>query len=63
MEKIERKADYIATRETDKEACFYFGQIKDILELIKANQIPDGRFSDDEVSLWEELKHTLSEIK
>ncbi|RGH55011.1 hypothetical protein DW846_02130 [Ruminococcus sp. AM36-2AA] len=63
MQKIERKAEHIAVRENGKEARFYFGQIKDVLELIKANQVPDGRFSDDEISLWEELKHTLSEIK
>lgn len=63
MQKIERKAEHIAVREKGEEARFYFGQIKDVLELIKANQVPDGRFSDDEISLWEELKHTLSEIK
>lgn len=55
MKKIEREAEYIATREPDKEARYYFGQIKDILNLIKAKQLPDGRFSDDEVCLFEEI--------
>lgn len=60
MKKIEREAEYIASREPDKEARYYFGQIKDILNLIKAKQLPDGRFSDDEVSLFEELCHTFN---
>lgn len=60
MKKVEREAEYIATREYDKEARYYFGQIKDILNLIKAKQLPDGRFSDDEVSLFEELCHTFN---
>ena len=47
MKKIEREAEYIASREPDKEARYYFGQIKDILNLIKAKQLPDGRFSDE----------------
>lgn len=40
MKKIEREAEYIASREPDKEARYYFGQIKDILNLIKAKQLP-----------------------
>lgn len=53
MKKIEREAE-------DKEARYYFGQIKDILNLIKAKQLPDGRFSDDEVCLFEEICHAFS---
>lgn len=60
MKKIEREAEYIASREPDKEARYYFGQIKDILNLIKAKQLPDGRFSDDEVCLFEEICHAFS---
>lgn len=60
MKKIEREAEYIASREPDKEARYYFGQIKDILNLIKAKQLPDGRFSDDEVCLFEEICHTFN---
>ena len=60
MKKIEREAEYIASREPDKEACYYFGQIKDVLNLIKAKQLPDGRFSDDEVCLFEEICHTFN---
>lgn len=60
MKKIEREAEYIASREPDKEARYYFGQIKDILNLIKAKQLPDGRFSDDEVCLFEEICHAFN---
>lgn len=59
MKKIERNAEYIATRESNKEARYYFGQIKDVLNLIKAKQLPDGRFSDDEVCLFEVICHEL----
>lgn len=60
MKKVEREAEYIATREYDKEARYYFGQIKDILNLIKAKQLPDGRFSDDEVCLFEEICYAFN---
>lgn len=58
--KVEREAEYIASREFDKEARYYFGQIKDVLNLIKEKQLPDERFSDDEVCLFEEICHALN---
>ena len=45
MKKIEREAEYIASREPDKEARYYFGQIKDIQELIDAME--DKRLESD----------------
>ena len=31
---------------------FTYEQVRDAVELVKANEIPDGRFSDAECELW-----------
>lgn len=55
MAKVSRKAEEFAPRTKFGKATFTIDQIRDICELLKAKEYPDGRFSDDECCLFSVL--------